>query len=85
MDRVITVGDRATGTTVLKDVHNRMGPQPEQTDLDALWRDLGVKYSRGSVEFDDKAPLAAVRRAIATPPAAATTAPATRPSRPPSS
>jgi hypothetical protein len=78
IDRVISVGDKATGTTVLAEVHERMGPQAEQTDLDALWRDLGVNYRRGSVEFDDKAPLAWVRKAIATPPASATTRPATR-------
>jgi len=69
VERVIAVGDEAKGTTVLKEVHERMGPQPEQTDLDKFWRDLGVIYRRGSVEFDDKAPLASVRRAIATPPA----------------
>ena len=47
VERVISVGDEATGTTVLKDLHERMGPQAEQTDLDALWRDLGVVYRRG--------------------------------------
>jgi hypothetical protein len=57
-----------------------MGPQPEQTDLDKFWRDLGVIYRRGAVEFDDKAPLATVRRAIATPPASAATRPSSRPS-----
>jgi hypothetical protein len=33
-------------------------------NLDALWRDLGVRVRDGEVDFDDNAPLAAVRAAI---------------------
>ena len=32
-------------------------------DLAGLWRDLGLRQN-GSVEFDDTAPLAAIRSAI---------------------
>jgi hypothetical protein len=35
-------------------------------DLDQLWRDLGLRNTGGSLEFDDTAPLAAIRRAITT-------------------
>ncbi|MBS0657650.1 MAG: hypothetical protein JSR82_05295 [Verrucomicrobia bacterium] len=63
--RALAVGDAATGTTVLRDLHARLGPNPEAVDLEALWRSLGVvKRGRRQVEFDDSAPLAAVRRAI---------------------
>jgi predicted metalloprotease with PDZ domain len=64
IDRVIATGDRATGTTVLKELHDRMGDKPDKPDLDALWRDLGVVYRQGKVTFDDKAPLAAIREAM---------------------
>lgn len=75
IDRVISVGDRATGTAVLREMYDRMGGKPDRPDLDALWRDLGVVYRRGRVTLDDKAPLATVRAAMtARPPE-----PATRP------
>jgi hypothetical protein len=41
-----------------------MGPKPVKPDLAALWRDLGLKPQGESVEFDDTAPLAAIRKAI---------------------
>jgi hypothetical protein len=41
-----------------------MCSSPHPVDLDALYKSLGVQVSRGQVSFDDKAPLADVRRAI---------------------
>ncbi len=64
LERVLSVGDKATKTTVLKDLHRELGPQPGKVDLDALWQRLGVKYRNGSITFDDSAPLARVRTAI---------------------
>lgn len=66
VERVLEVGDRATGTTVLHDVYARMAEKPEATDLAALWKQLGVMIGRdGTITFDDRAPLAAIRRGIA--------------------
>jgi hypothetical protein len=64
LERVLTVGDKATGTTVLKELHDELGPQPGNVDLDALWKELGVKYRNGDVSFDDTAPWAKIRAAI---------------------
>lgn len=65
MQRVISVGDAATGTTALRDLYARLHADPNPVDLEALWRSLGViKRGRRQVDFDDSAPLAAVRRAI---------------------
>jgi hypothetical protein len=63
-EKVLREGDRATGLTVLKDTHDKMGLLPAPVDLPALWKKLGVIYRDGTVTFDDNAPLAAVRRAI---------------------
>jgi hypothetical protein len=41
-----------------------MGAKAEDVDLDALWRRLGVRASGESISFDDKAPLAAIRRSM---------------------
>jgi hypothetical protein len=65
----LTIGDAATGTNVLNELYDEMRVTAVSPDLDQLWQRLGVKLSRESVEFDDSAPLAAIRRAItATPP-----------------
>jgi hypothetical protein len=67
LDRVLEVGDKATGTTELKDLYEEMGPKPDNVDLNALWKLLGVNYNNGAVTFDDAARLAYVRQAITTP------------------
>ena len=36
-------------------------------DLAALWRELGLKRVGEDIEFDDNAPLAAIRKAITAP------------------
>ena len=67
--RIFSVGDKATGTTVLADLYKKMRDKPYAPDLDALWRDLGVSVQGGGVTFDDNAPLAPIRRAITAAPA----------------
>lgn len=67
--RIFSVGDKATGTTVLADLYKKMRAKPYAPDLDALWRELGVSVQGGRVVFDDNAPLASIRRAITAPPA----------------
>ena len=64
LSRIIEVGDRATGTTVMREVYGELGPRRAQVDIEALFRRLGVRKEGGSVRFDDAAPLAGVRDAI---------------------
>jgi len=64
LERLLTTADKAVGVDVLTRLHNEMGPKPVKPDLAALWRDLGLKPQGESVEFDDTAPLAAIRKAI---------------------
>ncbi len=68
---VLAAGDRAAGVAVLEELHARFGPRPERVALDDLWRRLGIRSSGDGVTFDDRAPLASVRRAIMGPPHAA--------------
>jgi hypothetical protein len=67
LDRVLSTADKAVGVDVLTRLHNEMGPKPVIPDLAALWRDLGLKSQGESLEFDDTAPLAAIRKAITEP------------------
>jgi len=64
LTEVLAVGDRATGVQVLRELYADMCSSPHPVDLDALLESLGVKVSRGQLTFDDKAPLADIRRAI---------------------
>lgn len=66
LPKTLDIGDRATGTHVLADLYERMKDKPVDVDLDALWKQLGVKVENGNATLLDDAPLAAVRRAIAT-------------------
>ena len=58
------VCDAATGTGTMARLSARYVSRAAPLDLDALWRDLGVKLTADGVQFNDKAPLAALRRAI---------------------
>lgn len=64
IERVLEIGDRATGTTVLRDLHAEMGLTPVHVDLADLWSRLGIRRVGDAMSFDDAAPLAAVRKAI---------------------
>jgi hypothetical protein len=64
LERVLKIGDKATHTTELKDLHEELGPKPGAVDLDALWKRLGVKYNQGVITFDNAAPSAGIRIAI---------------------
>ena len=61
---VLEIGDRATGVPLLGELYARTKDEPSPVDLDALWRELGVRVTGAHVILDDAAPLAATRRAI---------------------
>ncbi|MDB4938947.1 MAG: hypothetical protein JWP87_5919 [Labilithrix sp.] len=61
---VMSAGDRATGVPVLRELYEAMASSPHPIELEPLLKSLGVELSGGRVTFDDKAPLAGIRRAI---------------------
>ena len=67
IDRFLAAGDKATETTVLTDLYARMARAPHSVDLGALWRELGVVGRGYALRFDDRAPLAHIRRALTAP------------------
>ena len=65
LNKALTIGDSATGTTVLIDQYQQMSNAPVKVDLDGLWRELGVERAEdGSVQLNTTAPLAAIREGI---------------------
>ncbi len=63
IERVLQVGDRATGTAVMMTLYQRLARRRFEVDLSALAARLGV----GAAGFDDRASLAAIRRSITAP------------------
>jgi hypothetical protein len=64
IERILSAADKSVGVAVLTRLHNEWGRKPVTPDLDQLWRDLGLRNAGGSLEFDDSAPLAAIRKGI---------------------
>jgi hypothetical protein len=68
VEQVAAAGDRATGTGVLTALYRELGGAPVPVDLKSIFSQLGVREQDGKIVFDDRAPLAAIRRAITAPP-----------------
>lgn len=68
LGEVLAIGDRAVGAPALTDTWRALADRRDPVDLDAIWKDLGVALAGDTVRFDDAAPDAAIRRAIAPPP-----------------
>lgn len=62
--RALEIGDSATGTKVLAELYDEMRASPVSPDLAGLWQRLGVHMHSGQAQFDERAPLAGIRRAI---------------------
>jgi hypothetical protein len=64
IERVLKAGDQATGSSVLEDLYSQMKATPVHTDLADLWKRLGIEVTGGEVRYNDRAPLAKIRKAI---------------------
>jgi hypothetical protein len=62
--RILEIGDRATGTSVLRDTYRRWSEAPVNVDLRELWKELGVEADGDRITFRDRASLAFVRKNI---------------------
>jgi hypothetical protein len=67
IERLLSIADVATGTRVVREIYERYALAPGRVDLAAIWRELGVGMVDGAIVFDERAPLAAIRRAITAP------------------
>jgi hypothetical protein len=64
IEEVLRLGDEATGTRVLVDLYERMKASAAAPDMAMLWDRLGIRGEGDHVEFDERAPLAAIRAAM---------------------
>ncbi len=69
IERVLAVGDAATGTDVLARLYREHKDRPVEIDLAALWQRLGIEAVDGRVRLTPSGPAAELRRSLtATPP-----------------
>ena len=64
IERAFREGDKAVGVPVLQELYGKMKADPFVPDLNAIWHGLGIELRGGKLELDDRAPDAAIRRAI---------------------
>ena len=64
LTRTLQIGDGATGVPVLRELYDKMKGTPAPVDLKELWKELGVERRNGRIEFNSRALLAAIRKAI---------------------
>lgn len=67
LDYTLDVADKAVGVPVLEELYAAMKDKPADTDLAALWKKLGVALVDGKIVYNEKAPDAAIRKAITSP------------------
>ena len=65
IERVIRKGDEGIGIPVLLEFYELLKDKPVDVNLGILWKQLGVGIQDGEVVFDNSAPLASLRKAIA--------------------
>ena len=66
-EQMMAAGDRATGTTALSSLYQEFATRPVHTNLAGLFGRLGVVSTPSGIAFDDRAPLADIRRRITAP------------------
>ncbi|HSN18070.1 MAG TPA: hypothetical protein VLV87_07655, partial [Gammaproteobacteria bacterium] len=67
LEKSFALGDEAVGVPVLEELYAQWKDKPVQVDLGALWKRLGVSLQDGKITYDDKAPDAAIRKAMTAP------------------
>jgi hypothetical protein len=64
IEEVLARMDAAASVPVLTELYRQHAATGVRVDLDNLWRRLGIAVAHGRVTFDDRAPQAALRRAV---------------------
>lgn len=68
LQRILLIGDKATGTEVLETMYGQWSGAPVPVDLTAIWEQLGIfQAESNTVKFNSMAQFAAIRVAITKP------------------
>jgi hypothetical protein len=64
LEKALKIGDEAVGLDVLEKLYAEWKDKPVKVDLGAMWKELGIEASGGTVVLKDDAAMSAVRREI---------------------
>ena len=64
VSKALAIGDKATGTHVLMTLYNSMKNQAVMTDLEKIWKQLGVSIRGNKVNYNNKASQADLRQTL---------------------
>jgi hypothetical protein len=64
IEKAFEIGDKAAGVDVLQKMYAEWKDTPMHVDLAAMWKELGIETTGGTVVLKDDAPMSAVRRAV---------------------
>jgi hypothetical protein len=64
LEHALAIADKATDGKTLLSLYGEMRDKAVPVDLAALWKQLGVERQGTEVVFNDRAPLASIRKAI---------------------
>ena len=64
VSKALESGDKATGTKVLMTLYNEMRDKPVMTDLNKIWRKLGVSLKGTQIIYNNKAEQVNLRNSI---------------------
>lgn len=61
LDKILTIADKATKTTALISLYNEHKDTPINTNLEEIWKRIGVKLENGKVKLNNNASQAKLR------------------------
>ncbi|HYV47419.1 MAG TPA: hypothetical protein VFA20_21315 [Myxococcaceae bacterium] len=66
VEKVLAALDKGAGFAAAEPLYRALGTRRTRTNLEAMWKSLGVRSGDDGAEFDDAAPEAALRKAVTT-------------------
>ena len=79
IEKLLRIGDSATGTKVLEEMYASWSVAPKSVDLDKLWGELGVLRSGSHISFNPVAPMSRIRVMLTAPQESTVSKPASIP------
>lgn len=67
VEKVLAALDKGAGFAAAEPLYRALGTRRTRTNLDAIWKALGVRAGDDAAELDDAAPEAALRKSITAP------------------
>ncbi len=64
IEKILEIGDKATGTNVLSTLYVEMKDKPMKPDLKTIWKQLGIQLKNKDIVFNDSARDVELRKSL---------------------